>query len=536
MASVTSIISEMADVQALLNKSISDTSKEGMIANLKAKIEALPIFDNAAALRLTSAVDAAMMPKTFTTSLMASIDLRLAKGLLVGKGKSSQAMVPQELTYILNFLTAMDWVQLEEPQASPSKMMEVVGQRLSKLGIRSLHEQTVKAAVAVVLWLVRHNTHNWPRYSLIYQWLCEFKRNFQVMKTPWELQMIVKFPMEPRGLPDDIFAHCYIGDDQPIRKELLGFQQLSDHIPLRSNSALLLREQHANGFGGVTSPMQFLHGGHQQYMPGLGGFHASMYTRRPDMVRDVIPDMVYNTPPGGKSRQASSPHQAALVRSDSGASSSHSGSMHMPTPHGMPALDYDMQAMVAQGTPPQAQAPLAYPESTFGPSHPMPRMRIHGTAGMKSEVPEEEQHAISLASDPAEMLEEAAFASLTERALKRPAGSAKVAAKNATADEDDDVPMSKAPKLAMKSPKAKAAPKPAMKRPAKLLCDLEVKFEVSKMATTTRKNYASVWYFRVKSNYIKAGKTPEAAKAEARKAHQFIVDKWDAAEKKAGKA
>ena len=96
--------------------------------------------------------------------------------------------------------------------------------------------------------------------------------------------------------------------------------------------------------------------------------------------------------------------------------------------------------------------------------------------------------------------------------------------------------MSKAPKLAMKSPKAKAAPKPAMKRPAKLLCDLEVKFEVSKMATTTRKNYASVWYFRVKSNYIKAGKTPEAAKAEARKAHQFIVDKWDAAEKKAGKA
>ena len=144
----------------------------------------------------------------------------------------------------------------------------------------------------------------------------------------------------------------------------------------------------------------------------------------------------------------------------------------------------------------------------------MPRMRIHGTTGMKSEVPEEEQPAISLASDPPEMLEGGAFASLTERALKRPAGSAKVAAKNATADEDadleddgdDDVPMSKAPKLAMKSPKAKAAPKPAMKRPAKLLCDLEVKFEVSKMATTTRKNYASVWYFRVKSNCIKAGK------------------------------
>ena len=34
----------------------------------------------------------------------------------------------------------------------------------------------------------------------------------------------------------------------------------------------------------------------------------------------------------------------------------------------------------------------------------------------------------------------------------------------------------------------------------------------------------------------KLEKTPEAAKAEARKAHQFIVDKWDAAEKKAGKA
>ena len=107
----------------------------------------------------------------------------------------------------------------------------------------------------IPLWVVLDRTHAWPAYSVIYwKWVQGFKREFDILKSPYPHAHLNRYPDQAAALPTEMFEYAYQGD-VPVHKVLKNFEGLSQHIPLRKSSALLTKEAAR------------MSGGHQAFMP-----------------------------------------------------------------------------------------------------------------------------------------------------------------------------------------------------------------------------------------------------------------------------
>ena len=61
--------------------------------------------------------------------------------------------------------------------------------------------------------------------------------------------------MSPDQLPQNHRDEAYAHDDPAVKMVLAGFQSLSAHIPLRSNSALLQKEKQSGRNADMTEPL-----------------------------------------------------------------------------------------------------------------------------------------------------------------------------------------------------------------------------------------------------------------------------------------
>ncbi len=113
------------------------------------------------------------MPTQYRQVIRGAIGELLSSGFATRK----QAVDPQLLAHILSYLAAKDWMTIESA-TRPNQIMMVCGERIQRLGIKSLHEQTAKWIVAIVLHYVKKATRAWPRYHMIYQWVHDFKTRF----------------------------------------------------------------------------------------------------------------------------------------------------------------------------------------------------------------------------------------------------------------------------------------------------------------------------------------------------------------------
>lgn len=183
MASVNDVILEMVNVEELLRSAMDEVVKENMVDSLATKINSLAMFDVRDALELIRALETASMSDDVKAKLQAAIDARLSHGLhAVAGGKSKTAT--QKLNNTLNFLTQGDWNVILQPSATPHQIMAIIAARLSKLGIRSLHEQTVKWPVVVVLYCIQRSTGHFPKYKVLRDYVEDFKKEFEAFKTP----------------------------------------------------------------------------------------------------------------------------------------------------------------------------------------------------------------------------------------------------------------------------------------------------------------------------------------------------------------
>ncbi len=156
-------------------------------------------------------------------------------------------MEQQLLTNPLGYLTKKDWVRVGDPKAVPAVMSRVIAERVSLLRVRGFDEQTYRWIITILLAKVLQKTGKWPKYKTIYGWLQDFKRDYTTLKTPYPFDLLAKYPPSPDLLSQDMFAHAYPDpDDPPITMEIEHFRTLGEqHVPLRKNSHLIIRENEA---------------------------------------------------------------------------------------------------------------------------------------------------------------------------------------------------------------------------------------------------------------------------------------------------
>jgi hypothetical protein len=143
--------------------------------------------------------------------------------------------------------------------------------RLARLGIKRASELNLIKWVMVILLDAEYKiSGSWPSYQTIYQRVQDFKSLLQT--TPeYAGPFLDKYPEHPQDLDERMFTIAYDMNDPPITRHMHNYEQLGNHIPLRSNSKLLqtseVAPQQSFAYGGnvidLQGALQALFGGRQ---------------------------------------------------------------------------------------------------------------------------------------------------------------------------------------------------------------------------------------------------------------------------------
>lgn len=288
-------------------------------------------------------------------------------------------------------------------------------------------------------------------------------------------------------LPDAILQEAYPDAmDPPVQQSLPGFSALGAHIPLRNNSALLVRERAQASIA-------------MQHASTLVNFNMREPPTKPDPSSQtyVAPGMHHRRSPPAQGQLG--PLYGQLVPAS-------------PSPHTeSPPADHGRQILV----PPTLRA--------FAPG------QLRAVA-----LPDRDDKVIPSM----EAMEDETFAALKARGAKKRPAAARAEKEEQDDDESQTEDEDETGDECGAIPKPMKVP-PVAKRPSGLHVDVfasgkpgkkptfNVKIDDSHASTATRKNLASHWYCRVRAAMVKAGFDDDVAKAEARHYHDLCQKAWD---------
>ena len=172
-AEICKEIEELASLLACRGGPTSERLRASSVGSIAAQIARLPTCNTAAALQLQQAITSCSLPASVRTELEDAVDARLANHHVVDK---KSKVVGKVLLHVLSYLIAGDWARMRDPRCTESQMRGVIYERLVKLGVDALDEQTVKVCIMTLLHLMFTSNGTWPSYQAIYDKVQEFKR------------------------------------------------------------------------------------------------------------------------------------------------------------------------------------------------------------------------------------------------------------------------------------------------------------------------------------------------------------------------
>jgi hypothetical protein len=105
---------------------------------------------------------------------------------------------PQMLTTIQNYLSHSDWALLFNPDCLLEDKKWVLIKRLQSLGLNSLHEQTVKACVGLLVLCLYKQSKSFPNAHDIFSMVQSFKASFDACRVPVSSLALLQYPATPK--------------------------------------------------------------------------------------------------------------------------------------------------------------------------------------------------------------------------------------------------------------------------------------------------------------------------------------------------
>ena len=220
---------ERGEVQCWRRQGCPVLSENALVPGLCARIKALQGFNAMHAVEIKSAAET-----SFPITFQASIGKAVEESLLATPASEKPSIAkPQTLLEIQNYLTRNDWLVIEDINSSLIQKQNTLAYRLRQLGVVSLHEQTCKAAVAVIL----NTLSSLPAYDVIHSMVMDFKGAFAASGGACKSGIhINKYPVNPSGLPPQVFKDAY-GSEVPQPKVLEKLSVLKQH-PFEANQQI----------------------------------------------------------------------------------------------------------------------------------------------------------------------------------------------------------------------------------------------------------------------------------------------------------
>ncbi len=231
MTELLEVIKKSAQGQA---DSQENQSAQNMVLGCCNRIKLLACLSLQEAKMLYETIEACGVESNFKKDLRKAVESKLAMGNT--NDADNVVLKPQMLTAIEKYMTHSEWQILVNPSSTYMEKMNTVVRRLKLVGVRSLHEQTAKFGVALLLSTLT----TLPEYKLIHQMLCEFKQVFHRDTTKVQVPFVRNYPNNPAELPKSILEIAYTEDNPPCPKEIDTIAMIANnHVPVRNTSKLL---------------------------------------------------------------------------------------------------------------------------------------------------------------------------------------------------------------------------------------------------------------------------------------------------------
>lgn len=211
--------------------------EKNMVNNCAQRIKVIASLTFIEAKMLYDTIQECQLQDEYKKILREALDAKLS--LPTTEDDSNVVLKPQVLTAINNYMTKTEWLVLTDPNSSLGKKASTIARRLRLVGVKSLHEQTAKYAVALMLTTLTQL----PSYSVIHQMLQEFKQVFHRDLTKMQVPFVRTYPNTVEELPEAISQAAYSPEDPAAPRVLENLVMIAEnHIPLRGTSKLLKKE------------------------------------------------------------------------------------------------------------------------------------------------------------------------------------------------------------------------------------------------------------------------------------------------------
>jgi len=328
MSTLKDILSDMKEAKALVEArghhggSSATALQRQLGTSIASKIARLPALSPGDAAPLLEAVHSCGQSEAGVQVLVAAIDAKLSESLDAEEDK------PASVNHML-LKRAQNWVTdslmntLRGTASIDIKLNVAADYLANKLGCTHPHEQTYKNWLTLVL--LSHYTV-WPRYSLVYSLLQQFKGDVRTLRKKCPFPKIASYPEVPFALPTEIFEIMF-PDEPPIVIDIPRFQVTADnHVPLRKNSKLIKNELAAAGktersSSGSPHPKPKLEQALQRVKEESQG-SDSQESVAPEWVRRMVTDVIAEKFPAAKLQQGNEDSPAGVGGEASSAAAS----------------------------------------------------------------------------------------------------------------------------------------------------------------------------------------------------------------------
>lgn len=241
---IDDVLQEVRDISKVLQTrdDVSEEVKHGLIEGVIVKVQKLRL--NPTAL-LEFSVPVGSLPSDLRAKLQKALDTKVVgDSMQASEANSGDGIKPQKLTNINCYPKQSQWDILQSKEASYIRKVQTLVELLKSLSITSLHEQTVKWCISLLVALRCESGSSLPTYSVIFEMIRDFKAAFSSTDTPSNLPRgLLTYPENPTDLPKSIYDSVYT-NEPPVKKEVERLSQIANfHVPLRSTSKLLVNER-----------------------------------------------------------------------------------------------------------------------------------------------------------------------------------------------------------------------------------------------------------------------------------------------------
>ncbi|CAE7340630.1 unnamed protein product [Symbiodinium sp. CCMP2592] len=230
-------VQEMNSIQRLVGMRPGTDMEPKLVQALQDRMAHHPGWTADQLCKMMEAVGESSLSGNSKDGLLKALD-DAAGPTIAGQSQVRLTSKPQTLVQLCNYLSKSDWAKLSTSSSWDATV--VVSERLRRLGLTSLKEETKKYATGIIVTCQIERLGIAPSYDDIYRLAEQLHKVFLSVQVPRKAAGVTVYPLHPSELGPGFMKDAYDPEDPPEPRDLPGLvARVVNETPVRSTSSLL---------------------------------------------------------------------------------------------------------------------------------------------------------------------------------------------------------------------------------------------------------------------------------------------------------